>query len=85
MTDICICYEHSSIAHFYNLGGTLDVGTACDGILGTCERFVLYELETARVINQGVACYTRFVMVSFGETTINHHQLSVCLDRILSL
>ena len=85
LTYIRIGYQHSAVRHFYNLGGTLDVGTLLDGIFGTGKRFVLYQLETTGMVYQRVAGDTRLVVVCLGETTVYHHQLAVCLDRVLTL
>ena len=60
-----ICHEHASVRHFHNLCGALDVGASQDGILCTGEGFVLYQLESAGVINQGVSGNTRLVVVCF--------------------
>ena len=85
LTYIGIGNQHTAVGHFHNLGGTLDVGTLLDGIFGTGKRFVLYQLETTGMVYQRVAGDTRLVVLCLGETTVYHHQLAVCLDRILSL
>ena len=80
-TYICVGYQHSAVRHFYNLCGTLDVGTLLDGIFGTGKRFVLYQLETTGMVYQRVAGDTRLVVVCLGETTVYHHQLGCDLDE----
>ena len=49
-TYICVGYQHSAVRHFYNLCGTLDVGTLFDGIFHTRKWLVLDQLKSAGVI-----------------------------------
>ena len=37
------------------------------------------------MINQGIAGNARLVVVGLGETAVDDHQLTICLDRILAL
>ena len=49
-TYIGIGNQHAAVRHFYNLCGTLDVGTLLDGIFHTRKWLVLDQLESAGVI-----------------------------------
>ena len=46
---------------------------------------MLNELETTGVIDQGITGDTGLVVIGFRETTIDDHQLAICLDRVLTL
>ena len=84
-TYVGIGYQHPAVRHLYDLCGALDVGTSLDGILSACEWLVLNELETTGVIDQGITGDTGLVVIGFRETTIDDHQLAICLDRVLTL
>ena len=53
--------------------------------LGALWLRMLNELETTGVIDQGITGDTGLVVIGFRETTIDDHQLAICLDRVLTL
>ena len=55
--------EHAVGGHLNDLGGRLDVGLTDDGVAGRGEGLVLYELEAAGVVDEGVAGDARLVVV----------------------
>ena len=77
--------KHSVTAHLNNLGCRLDICSTLNGIGRTCERFVLYKLETTAVINQCVPGNARFFMVGLGKTAIDDHQFSRSLNGVLTI
>ena len=46
---------------------------------------MLYELEAAGVIDEGVAGDARLVVIGLGETTVDDHQPTTGLDGVLAL
>lgn len=55
--------KHAVGGHLDDLGGALDVGAAEYGVLGRGERLMLHELEASAVVDEGVACDARLLVV----------------------
>lgn len=79
-----IGHKHTVLGHLNYLEGALDVCSALYGIGSAGERFVLYELETSAVIHKCISGNACFLVVGFAEPTVYHHQLAICLYRILT-
>ena len=45
---------------------------------------MLYELEAAGVVDEGVAGDARLMVVGLGETAVDHHKASASLDGVLT-
>ena len=71
-------------SHFHNLRARLDVRSVANGLFGAGEGFVLYELESAAVIDQRISGNAGGLVVGAGEAAVNHHQLSASLAGILA-
>ena len=74
----------AATAELHNLLAGDDVGASADGVVGTLEGFVLDELETAAVEDEGVAGDAGGVVVGFGEAAVDDHEATVGLDGTLA-
>ena len=70
--------------HLNDLCCGLDVGTSQDSILGACEGLVLHELEATAMINKSVTGNAGLLVIGLCKTTVDDHQLTSRLDRILA-
>ena len=80
-----VAHANASAHHLHDLLAALDVSAAGYGLCGAGERLVLDEFEAAAVIDEGVACDARRVVVGLRETSVDDHQHAVGLDGVLAL
>lgn len=85
LTFVGVSDEHTVGGELDELGSGLDIEAPFDSVARVHKWFMLNELETTAVVNQRVACDACLLMVSLGESAIDHHQFAVSLDRILTL
>ena len=85
LTLVGVGNEHAVRGHLNNLGGRFDIGLTDDGITGRGEWLMLNELETAGVVDKGVACDTGLAVVGFREAAVDDHQASAGLDGVFTL
>lgn len=81
---VCVLDHLAVGVQFDDDGGRTDVFALLDGLVGRQERFVLYKLEAARMVDQGITCNACFRVVGFGEAAVDDKQFPVCLDRVLA-
>ena len=71
--------------HLYDLRTAFDVGAVGNGFLRAGEWLVLYELEPAAVIDEGIAGDACRVVIGLRETAVDDHQHTVGFDGVLTL
>ena len=81
---VCVLDHLAVGVQFDDDGGRTDVFALLDGLVGRQERFVLYKLEAARMVDQGITCNACLRVVGFGEAAVDDKQFPVCLDRVLA-
>ena len=69
---VCVLDHLAVGVQFDDDGGRTDVFALLDGLVGRQERFVLYQLETAGVIDQRIAGNPSLRMIGFLEPAIDH-------------
>ena len=81
---VCVLDHLAVGVQFDDDGGRTDVFALLDGLVGRQERFVLYKLEAARMVDQGITSNACLRVVGFGEAAVDDKQFPVCLDRVLA-
>ena len=84
-TDVGVVDHGALTGHLDDLRGTLDVRPVADGLFRGGEGFMLHQLESAAVVDEGVAGDASRVVVCFGETAVDDHQPPVGLDGVFAL
>ena len=84
-TFVRVGHQHAVGRHFHNLCCAFDVRATLDGVGCRGERFVLDELKSAAVIDEGVSGYSCFFVVCLAESAVDDHQFAVGLDWVFAL
>ena len=76
-TNISILYQDTVLAMLESNGRGQNIFLFCNGYICRNERLVANQIQTIRVIDQGVSCNTGNFLICFCKTAINDKQFTV--------